>query len=118
VLGWIGSGTERQQTVVIGAARKGTAQRLLTRAYPDDASETIRYLTGGVPMRLNRLTQQLEPELATSWKVSDSGKTISFKLRENVRFSDGTAFSADGDAYTSAAPLDPRAARETANCRI
>jgi peptide/nickel transport system substrate-binding protein len=32
----------------------------------DDSSETIRYLTGGVLIRVNRLTQELEPELATS----------------------------------------------------
>src|SRR2546430_17217490 len=61
----------------------------------DDSSETIRYLTGGVLMRVNRLTQELEPELATSWKVADAGKTITFKLRDNLRFSDGTTFSAD-----------------------
>src|SRR5439155_5122940 len=59
----------------------------------DDSSETIRYLTGGVLLRVNRLSQQLEPELATTWKVTNAGKTITFKLRENLRFSDGTTFS-------------------------
>ena len=39
----------------------------------DDASETIRYLTGGVLIRVNRLTQAAEPELATSWKLSKDG---------------------------------------------
>jgi len=33
----------------------------------DDASVAIRYLTGGVLLRLNRQTQVLEPELAQSW---------------------------------------------------
>ena len=42
----------------------------------DDASETVRYLTGGVLVRVNRITQQLEPELATSWKIENGGKTI------------------------------------------
>ena len=42
----------------------------------DDSSETIRYLTGGVLARVNRLTQDLEPELATAWKVTNGGKTI------------------------------------------
>src|SRR6266581_291624 len=55
----------------------------------DDAPETIRYLTGGVLVRVNRLTQDLEPELATSWKVTNSGKTITFQLRDGLRFSDG-----------------------------
>ena len=73
----------------------------------DDSSETIRYLTGGVLMRVNRLTQELEPELATSWKVTDAGKTITFKLRDNLRFSDGTTFSADDVAYTVQQLMDP-----------
>ena len=36
----------------------------------DDASVAIRYLTGGVLVRMNRQTQALEPGLAKSWKVS------------------------------------------------
>src|SRR5215831_12078472 len=59
----------------------------------EEASETVRYLTGGVLLRFNRQTQQLEPELATSWKVMDGGKRIDFVLRRNVRFSDGTPFT-------------------------
>jgi peptide/nickel transport system substrate-binding protein len=73
----------------------------------DDASETIRYMTGGVLMRLNRLTQQLEPELATSWKISNGGTTISFKLREGLVFSDGTPFTAEDVAYTVQQLMDP-----------
>jgi peptide/nickel transport system substrate-binding protein len=73
----------------------------------DDASETVRYLTGGVLVRVNRLTQDLEPELATSWKVTNGGKTITFQLRDGLRFSDGTAFSADDVAYTMQQLMDP-----------
>jgi peptide/nickel transport system substrate-binding protein len=73
----------------------------------DDAAETVRYLTGGVLMRLNRQTQQLEPELATSWKVSRDSRSISFKLRPALRFSDGTPFSADDVAYTVQQLMDP-----------
>src|SRR5271170_1877556 len=73
----------------------------------DDASETIRYLTGGVLVRVNRLTQDLEPELATSWKVTNSGKTITFQLRDGLSFSDGTPFSADDVAYTMQQLMDP-----------
>ncbi len=73
----------------------------------DDASVAIRYLTGGVLLRLNRQTQALEPELAQSWKVSKDGKEITFKLRSGVSFSDGTPFSADDVAYTVKQLMDP-----------
>ena len=73
----------------------------------DDPSERVRYITGGFLMRLNRLTQRLEPELATSWKVSKDGRTISFHLREGLRFSDGTLFSAEDVAFTMQRLMDP-----------
>ena len=73
----------------------------------DSAGETIRYLTGGVLVRLNRVTQKLEPELAKSWKVSDGGRRLTLELRENVVFSDGTPFSADDVAFTVRRMMDP-----------
>ena len=73
----------------------------------DDSSNVIRYLTGGVLVRLNRQTQALEPELAQSWKVSKDGKQITFKLRSGVLFSDGTPFSADDVAFTVQQMMDP-----------
>jgi peptide/nickel transport system substrate-binding protein len=73
----------------------------------DDASAAIRYLTGGVLVRMNRQTQALEPELAQSWKVSKDGKQITFKLRSGISFSDGTPFSAEDVAYTVQQLMDP-----------
>src|SRR5438270_8503360 len=73
----------------------------------DDASEAIRYMTGGMLARVDRKTQQLQPELATSWKVSNGGRTIRFKLREGVVFSDGTPFSNQDVAYTMTQLMDP-----------
>jgi peptide/nickel transport system substrate-binding protein len=35
------------------------------------------------------------PWLAKSWQLSDDGKTYTFTLRDDVRFSDGTPFNAD-----------------------
>src|ERR1700731_4425382 len=73
----------------------------------DDSSLSIRYLTGGVLVRANRKTQNLEPELAESWKVSKDGKQITFKLRHGITFSDGTPFSAEDVAYTVQQLMDP-----------
>src|SRR5262249_1581005 len=74
----------------------------------DDASENVRYLTGGVLIRLNRQSQVLEPALATSWSLSKDRRTITFQLRKNVHFSDGTAFTSEDVAYTMRLLLDPQ----------
>ena len=74
----------------------------------ETSSETIRYLTGGVLIRLNRQTQAFEPGLATSWKVSADGRTIKFHLRTGLHFSDGTPFTSEDVAYTMKALMDPQ----------
>jgi peptide/nickel transport system substrate-binding protein len=73
----------------------------------DEASASIRYLTGGVLVRVNRQTQDLEPGLAQSWKVSKDGRQITFRLRSGISFSDGTPFSAGDVAYTIQQLMDP-----------
>jgi len=73
----------------------------------DEPSENIRYLTGGVLIRLNRQTQALEPGLATSWRVSKDGRSIIFHLRKGLHFSDGTAFTSEDVAYTMRLLMDP-----------
>ena len=73
----------------------------------EDASASIRYLTGGVLIRLNRQTQELEPGLAQSWSISKDGRQITFHLRSGILFSDGTPFSAADVAYTMQQLMDP-----------
>jgi peptide/nickel transport system substrate-binding protein len=98
------------------AVAQGGELRFCLRAEPktfdplkvdDDASGAIRYLTGGVLVRVNRQTQELDPELAVSWKVSKDGRQISFRLRSGISFSDGTPFSASDVAYTVQQLMDP-----------
>ena len=100
----------------LAAAQGGGQLRFCLRAEPktfdplrveDEPSMAIRYLTGGVLVRMNRQTQALEPQLAQSWKVSKDGTQISFKLRSGISFSDGTPFSADDVAYTVQRLMDP-----------
>lgn len=73
----------------------------------EDSSDTVRYLTGGVLVRLDRESQKLEPSLATAWKLSKDGRAITFTLRPGGKFSDGTPFSADDVAYTVQQMMDP-----------
>ena len=105
-------------------AQSGNELRFCIRSEPktfnpvlvdDESSETIRYLTGGVLIRVNRLTQELESELALSWKVADGGRKITFKLREGILFSDGTPFAADDVAYTMQLLMDPKVNSPTAD---
>jgi len=73
----------------------------------DEASENVRYLTGGVLIRLNRQTQALEPALSTQWKISHDRRTITFHLRKGIHFSDGTPFSSEDVAYTMRLLMNP-----------
>ncbi|MBM3810351.1 MAG: ABC transporter substrate-binding protein [Acidimicrobiia bacterium] len=95
-------------SVPLGAQWGGTL-RLCLRSEPktlhpleaaEESSETIRFLTSAALIRLNRASQQPEPDLAVSWKITDAGRRIRFQLREGVRFSDGTPFTAEDVAYT------------------
>lgn len=60
----------------------------------DQASELVRYLTGGVLLRLNRGTLRIEPALAESWTVSPDGRLVTFRLRPDLHFSDGSLLTA------------------------
>lgn len=81
----------------------------------DEASENIRYLTGGVLIRVNRETQALEPGLAESWQVSRDGRKITFHLHKGIYFSDGTPFSSEDVAYTIRLLMDPQTHSATAD---
>ena len=73
----------------------------------DQASELVRYLTGGVLLRLNRQTGEPEPQLAESFHVSPQGTLIVFKLRAGLRFSDGSALTSADVAWSLRRVLDP-----------
>jgi len=66
----------------------------------DQESELVRYLTAGVLLRFNRFTQKVEPQLAESWTVSGDAKTLTFKLRAGLLFSDGSRLTAKDAAWS------------------
>jgi peptide/nickel transport system substrate-binding protein len=51
---------------------------------------------------------KIVPMLATSWTVSPDGKTITFKLRQDVKFQDGTPFNAEAVRYNFERMQDPK----------
>ncbi|MGA7525139.1 MAG: ABC transporter substrate-binding protein [Acidobacteriaceae bacterium] len=80
----------------------------------DEESETVRYLTAGVLLRFNRLTQKVEPELAQSWNLSPDQKTLTFTLRSGLEFSDGSSLTARDVVWSLRRVLSPATAAPVA----
>jgi peptide/nickel transport system substrate-binding protein len=59
-------------------------------------------------VHINRFNLQLEPSLATRWETDKSGKIYTLHLRRGVRFSDGSAFTADDVLFSFQALTDPK----------
>jgi peptide/nickel transport system substrate-binding protein len=53
-------------------------------------------------------TQAFVPGLAESWPTSDGGKTVTIKLREGLKFSDGTPITADDFLFTLKVAVDEK----------
>jgi len=51
---------------------------------------------------------KFEPGLATSWTISSDGLVYTFKLRQGVKFHDGTAFNAEAVKFSFERQLDPK----------
>ena len=79
----------------------------------------VTYLTQSTLVRVNRVTNQLEPELAQSWELLPDNRTFRVRLRPGLRFSDGAPFSADDVIFSFRAIGDERTASVLAdNIRV
>ncbi len=74
----------------------------------------VRYLTAGVLVRFNRYTQKVEPQLAESWTLSPDGRTLTFKLRPGLQFSDGSSLTAKDAVWSIQRVLLPSTAAPAA----
>jgi peptide/nickel transport system substrate-binding protein len=56
---------------------------------------------------LDPVTQEFKPWLATSWEISEDGRSYTFHLRDDVTFHDGTPFNAEAVAFNFERHHDP-----------
>lgn len=69
--------------------------------------EVIRETTADL-IHINRSSQNTEPALAKSWKMSPDGRIFTLTLRRGVRFSDGQPFNADDVVFSFQVYLDEK----------
>lgn len=74
----------------------------------DISSREIIGLLHADLIHINRSTQETEPGLASSWRVSPDGRQYTLHLRRGVLFSDGQPFDADDVVFTFRVYLDER----------
>ena len=66
----------------------------------DSASDEVVRLLFGALVNVDMTTQEARPGLAESWTVAPDQKTWTFKLRPELRWSDGHPLTADDVAFT------------------
>jgi peptide/nickel transport system substrate-binding protein len=74
----------------------------------DLSTEVVSLLTQASLVRVDRVTQKLEPRLAERWELLPDQMTYVVHLRQGVRFSDGHAFSSADVVFSFQAMYDPR----------
>ena len=71
------------------------------------SSEVSSYIFSSL-LRSNGLTAELEPELAESWEVAPNSLEVTFKMRENLKWSDGKPLTVDDILFTFNVIFDER----------
>lgn len=101
--------SSRKATKILTYAQ-GSDPRGLDPAYVDDgeSAKIIVNVYEGL-VRYKADSTEIEPCLATDWDVSEDGKVYNFKLRQGVKFHDGTPFNADAVVFSIERQLPPKA---------
>ena len=79
--------------------------RLVAR---NTTTDLLSNLTQAKLVRINKVTQEVEPWLAESWSRSEDGRHYTLRLRSGVVFSDGQPFTADDVVFTFRAVYDEK----------
>ncbi len=102
-----GKGTEqaKEKTFVFA---QGSDPRGLDPAYVDDG-ESAKVIVNVFEnlVQYKEGSTEIEPGLATEWSCSPDGKEWTFKLRQGVKFHDGTPFNAEAVKFSVERQLPP-----------
>jgi peptide/nickel transport system substrate-binding protein len=74
----------------------------------ETTTDLLSNLTQAKLVRINKVTQEVEPSLAESWTRSDDGRRYTLKLRPGVLFSDGEPFTSADVVFTFKAIYDEK----------
>jgi peptide/nickel transport system substrate-binding protein len=75
------------------------------------AADLMAILTQARLVRLNRVTDALEPALAERWESAADGRTHTLHLRKGLKFSDGAPFSAEDVLFSFAVAYEAAGSR-------
>src|SRR6186997_731912 len=94
------SETRTQQERAITATMRGepvTFNSYVNQGFP---THLISLLTQGRLVRIKRMTEQVEPCVASSWTISADGLPLTFALRPGVTWYDGAPVTADDVVFS------------------
>ncbi|CAM3082697.1 ABC transporter substrate-binding protein [Paenibacillus sediminis] len=98
--------TTAQDTLIFG--RGGDSAALDPAIVTDGESLKIGHQIFDSLLEYKEGTTEVEPALAESWEVSADGLKYTFKLRQGVKFHDGTDFNADAVVFNFNRWSDPK----------
>lgn len=95
-----------QDTLILG--RGGDSASLDASIVTDGESLKIAHQVFDSLLEYKEGTTEVQGSLAESWNVSDDGLKYTFKLRQGVKFHDGTEFNADAVVFNFNRWTDPK----------
>ncbi|TLS38670.1 ABC transporter substrate-binding protein [Pseudalkalibacillus caeni] len=101
-----GNGAQKKETFIF--ARGGDAVSLDPSEVTDSESENVSQSILETLVTFAEGETKVEPLLAKEWKESEDGLTYTFKLREGVKFHDGTDFNAEAVVYNFERWMEPQ----------
>ena len=99
------SGTPGGNLIIPLASDPRTFNRLISFDY---AGRVISELLSSDLVRVNRVSFDLEPSLASRWELDNDGRTYTIHLRRGLRFSDGVPLTAEDVVFTFQVLQDPK----------